>query len=83
MASRITAEEFASWREDPVTQWVLAACAKAADANRETWVAASWEGGQVDPLLRCELFTRADAYLALAQTDFEGWQKTHGEDGDE
>jgi hypothetical protein len=76
----ISAEEFASWREDPVTQWVLSACAKAAEQNRETWIAASWDAGQVDPLLRTELFTRADAYLALAETQYEGWAKTHGEE---
>lgn len=63
----ITEEEFASWRIDPVTQWVIGELAKAAEAQREAWAATSWEGGVCDPMLLKELKTRADAYSALSE----------------
>jgi hypothetical protein len=76
----ISEEEFLAWFDDPVTQWVISACRRAADENKLAWVEASWESGTADPLLLMELRTRADAYLALAETQWAGWLKAHGED---
>ena len=76
----ISEEEFLSWHDDPVTRWVLSACRKAAEENKLAWVEASWDAGNPDPLLLTELRTRADAYLALADTQYAGWLKTHGEE---
>lgn len=76
---KITPEEFDNWREDPVTQWVMEACEQAASQNLLGWIEASWEGGSADQSLLVELRTRADAYRALAETNWEGWAKTHGE----
>lgn len=67
----ISAEEFAAWRIDPVTEWVIAELAKAADAQREAWLEHSWSSGQADPTLLNELKTRADAYSALAELSYE------------
>lgn len=75
----ITPEEFANWREDPVTQWVLKACETAARECQDAWSASSFETGVANPILLTELRTRADAYRALAETNWQGWAKTHGE----
>lgn len=70
-AKPISAEEFASWRADPVTQVVLKAHADMAEQQKLGWVAATWDGGQVDPLLLTELKTRADAYQAIADCTYD------------
>jgi hypothetical protein len=72
-----TAEEFATWKDHPVTRWVLSACAKTAAENREHWSNAAWNTGDAHQALLTENRTRADAYMALAQTEYEGWVETH------
>lgn len=76
----ISEEEFIAWRDDPVTQWVMAACVKGAEIQKAGWIAASWEGGDANIDLLIECRTRADAYRALVETDFIGWQRAHGEE---
>ena len=71
MASRVSAEEFASWRDDPVTEWVVAELSRAAEAQKAAWTEHSGDSGQCDPLLLNELKTRADAYRALADLSYE------------
>lgn len=66
----ITEEEFAAWRDEPVTQRILGTLSAMADAQREGWMASSWEGGNADPLLLTELRTRADAYQALSEGSY-------------
>lgn len=51
----------------------------AADCE-QTWRSASWQNGHANPLLLAELRTRADAYLAIAEMDFEGVCETLGEE---
>lgn len=70
-------EEFAAWRDDPVTKWVLMACRQAASDCRRHWEETSWANGQADQGLLTEQRVRADAYLALAETDYTGWLATH------
>lgn len=72
-------EEFEAWRDSPTTRWVFAACAIAAAENKRVWDEASWDTGNCSPELLLELKTRADAYLALEQTTYDGWLETHGE----
>lgn len=76
---RVTAEDFANWRESSVTQWVMEASAKVADANRQKWIDASWEGGNCDPLSLTELRTRFDAYRALIEMSWEACAEWLGE----
>jgi len=80
----IDAEAFEAWRDHPVTQWVFAACRQAAQDNKDLWVSKSWDAGLTDETglaeALIELRTRADAYLALADTTFEGWQESNGEE---
>lgn len=76
----ITAEEFDAWRDDPVTQWVFAACLKAAEAQRQAFMDASWDTGVANQQLLTELRTRADAYSALAETTHIGWCNANEEE---
>jgi hypothetical protein len=39
----------------------------------------SWAKGEADPELLIELRTRADAYLALVETEYEQWCEALGE----
>lgn len=75
-----SAEEFARWRDDSVTRWVLWAVEKGAEDNRQAWIDASWGNGAASPQHLAELRTRADAYLALRDTSYEGWAEIHGEE---
>ena len=72
-----SAEEFAAWRENPITQWVLRGCELAAEENRRDWQDKTWASGIADPLHLLETRTRADAYRALHDTTYEGWVETH------
>lgn len=68
-------EDFARWREDPMTKTVLGALKLAEAEQRKQWLEASWEGGVVRgpdmERLLIELRTRADAYRALEEMSFE------------
>ncbi len=78
----MTEEDFEAWSENPVTRWVFAACMKAADANKQKWVDSSWEFNHANQALLSELRTRADAYAALVETDFDGWLAWHEGDAE-
>lgn len=67
----ISAEEFAAWRDDPVTQVVLKAHADMAELQKTAWIAASWEGGNADPLALTALKVRAEAYSAISECSYE------------
>lgn len=64
-------DEFARWRDDPVTRWVITTFEEMAAANKDAWVSASWDGNAANPLLLKELKVRADAYLALADMTYD------------
>lgn len=68
-------EEFAAWCEHPVTRFVAACHAKAAEQQREAWSSASWGNGHADPNALIELRTRADAYMAFLETPLEAYVK--------
>ena len=52
---------------------VVAAFLGIAAEQQAEWARRSWDGGECDPLLLCELRTRADAYRAIAETSYEGF----------
>ncbi len=64
-------EDFARWREDPITRLAFRALNAASDAQKQAWEDASWNGGRVraDDLkdLLQELRIRADCYRALGE----------------
>lgn len=68
-------EDFARWREDPITRLVFRALATVEQAQKDEWMAASWGGGRVraDDLKDTlqELRVRADAYAALREMTIE------------
>lgn len=68
-------EDFARWRDDPMTRLVLKALDAASAAQKAQWNAASWDGGKVraDDLkdLLQELRVRADCYAALRDMTFD------------
>lgn len=73
-------EDFARWRQDPMTRRVLAALENAVGQQQRQWLAASWGGGVVRgpdlERLLLELRVRADAYRALGEltpADIEAW----------
>jgi hypothetical protein len=67
----ISAEEFEAWRADPVTEWITAELEKAAEAQKDAWLAMSWDGNVCDQTELQILKTRADAYRALAELSYE------------
>lgn len=66
-------EEFLAWRENPVSQWVFRALQAVAEVQRQGWTAASWDQGEANPLLLVELRSRADAYRAAEETNYEAF----------
>lgn len=76
----ISEEEFIAWRDDPVTRWVFAGCANYAEGNKRAWTEHSFSTGIADQDFLIECRTRADAYRALADTDFQGWRIANGEE---
>lgn len=66
----ISEDEFLAWRDDPVTQGIIRTLSAMADAQREAWLAASWDAGSTDPVLLTELRTRADAYRVFAEGSY-------------
>lgn len=75
-----TSEEFLQWRDHPVTKWAFRAVQAAAEAQKAGWLTQSWEANNPDPLVLCELRTRADAYLALYETPYEMWCELNGQE---
>lgn len=67
-------EDFARWRDDPMTRTVFRALELAHAEQKAQWDAASWGGGVVRgeelERLLLELRVRADAYRALADLTF-------------
>lgn len=75
-----SSEDFQAWRTHPVSQWVMEILRASATSHEAEWRKVSWEGGKADPLLLLELKTRADAYLAIEETTYEGWCASAGVD---
>lgn len=72
-----TEEEFAAWRDHPVTTFVREAFLKMADTQRQAWLEHTWETGNCDSYTLCDLRTRADAYKAVAECDLSDLIAAH------
>lgn len=66
-------EEFAAWRSEPITGFAFAALRAAHRAQKEQWDEASWNGGLAEQETLIMLRTRADAYAALEEADYEAF----------
>lgn len=73
----IDPEEFAAWKENPVTQWVLKAYEQMAAEQHKAWNECSWEGGHCDSFVLQELRVRADAYRSMAESNLEDLAAAH------
>lgn len=76
----VSAEDLETWLDQPVTRWILQALRTSAEEQKQAWVNHSWDSQTADPQLLKELATRADAYLAVEQTDYLKWCEIHGHD---
>lgn len=75
-----SAEEFARWRDDRVTQWVFKALQTRVEEQRQLWISASWQGGKADPLILKELQSRATAFVEVFDNPYENWCATNGDE---
>ena len=70
-------DEFATWRDDPVTRFVMAALDRNADECRDEWLRKSWNTGEADQAVLIGLRERADALLGFT-ADYEAFCETLG-----
>lgn len=63
-------DEFAAWRDDPTTQFVMNALQHNAEECREEWLRKSWNTGEADQLTLVGLRERSDALLGFT-ADYE------------
>jgi hypothetical protein len=68
-------DEFASWRDDPTTKFVMAALIRNADECREEWIRSSWSTGEANQMTLVGLRERADALLGFT-ADYEAFCET-------
>jgi hypothetical protein len=68
-------DEFAAWRDDPTTQFVMAALRRNADECRDEWLRQSWESGNADQRALDGLRERSDALLGFT-ADYEAFCET-------
>ena len=68
-------EEFAAWRDEPITQFVMAALARNAEECREAWMNESWHGGNADQRTLDTYKARSDALLGFT-ADYEAFCET-------
>ncbi len=78
-----SADDFAAWRDNPVTRYIMLAARTAAEANKQAWVDASWDSGRSDPVELATLRARADAYMALTETTYAEWLQANGDDDEQ
>lgn len=70
-------DEFAAWRDDPTTQFVMRALERNAEECREEWLRRSWESGNADQRALDGLRERSDALLGFT-ADYEAFCQTLG-----
>ena len=73
-------EDFAQWKELPVTRFVMAAFRAQAQLCETTWHDQTWEAGAVDPNALVDLKARADTYMALEESGYEAFCDACGVD---
>lgn len=68
-------EEFAVWRENPITEWVLAGVQRFADAQQPSFARLAWGADPAEwddlRLTRERIRARQDAYEGLAKLTYE------------
>lgn len=72
-------EDFAAWQNDPTTRYVVRALEADAQAQERAWRELSWVNGHANQLQLLELRTRADAYRAMAELNYDGLCEANGD----
>lgn len=67
-------DQFRDWMQHPVTEWVMALCAKHGLSMRDAWAAKAWESVELDEAAFLEARVRADCYADLATSSYEDWK---------
>jgi hypothetical protein len=70
-------EEWAAWRDDPTTLFVMAALKRLAEECEEKWMRESWEGGVADQRRLDAFRERSDALLGFT-ADYDAFCETLG-----
>ncbi len=68
-----SSEDFARWRDDPVTRWVFRGIAARVEEQKQHWLGMSWENGVAAPIALTELRARASAWVELIDNDYSQW----------
>jgi hypothetical protein len=64
-------DEFAAWRADPTTRFLVAALIRNADECADQWHQLSWVGGNADQRTLDGLRERADTLRGIAEADYD------------
>jgi hypothetical protein len=70
-----TKDEFITWCESPVTQFVALAYDIGAKLQKEDWLRKSWDAEKADILELVKLKSREDAYKAFLECEYEAYLK--------
>ena len=71
---KIEKEDFDQWLGHPITEQVMRALQSLSEKSRDKWIAASWGGGECDPLLLADLRARAEVVNDLVNLTYEDIQ---------
>lgn len=77
---KIDPEDFAQWRENPITLAVRKAYAAKAQEAKQRWLSMSWDGGQIDPLLLSDLRARSETWEDFCELTLDELEAALGED---
>lgn len=66
-----TRDEFAAWRADPTTRFLMAALSRNADECGEAWHQYSWVAGKADQTMLDGLRERADTLRGIVEADYD------------
>lgn len=67
----IDREAFEEWKANPITEHVLQRVGDLAEANKQKWIAESWDAGNCDEKVLIDLKARAQAAHDLSTIRYE------------
>lgn len=71
MSAAPSADEYATWRDNPITAWVMKGVQHYADLQPAQWLAMSWNTGEADVEALARMRTRAESYADLANLSYD------------
>lgn len=70
---RPSKEEFAEWRQHPVSEWVFGLMEAHAADIKDKWAGGAWQSEKLDEWALREARVMADCYRAIPDTAYEAW----------